>query len=96
MPAVAIFIAKPGEEEKVEELLTSLVIPSNAEQGVISYRLHRDREDPQRFVFTEEWESQTALDAHVGSAHVRKVFDVLPDYLDGSEIIFLNRLAPPS
>lgn len=92
IPGVAIFVAKAGTEAEVETLLASLVEPSRGEKGVVSYTLHRDRADPRRFVFTEEWESQRALDAHVASAHVKRVFETLPDLLESQEIIFLHKL----
>lgn len=92
IPGVAIFVAKPGTENQVEALLRSLVEPSRKEDGAIFYNLHRDRENPRRFVFTEEWESQAALDAHVASAHVRQAFETLPGLLESQEIIFLNAL----
>lgn len=92
VPGVAIFVARSGTESEVEALLRSLVEPSRKEDGAIFYNLHRDRENPRRFVFTEEWESQAALDAHVASAHVRQAFETLPGLLESQEIIFLNAL----
>ena len=92
VPGVAIFIARPGKEAEVERLLNSLVAPSREEAGAISYTLHRDRGNPRRFVFTEEWESQAALDRHVASDHVKRAFETLPDLLEDQDIIFLTAL----
>lgn len=89
VPGVAIFVAKPGHEAEVERLLQALVKPSRAEVGAVYYNLHKDRENPRRFVFTEEWENQAALDAHVASKHVADVFKTLPDMLESSQILSL-------
>ena len=90
VPGVAIFVAKPGTEGEVERLLKTLILPSRAEPGAIYYNLHVDRSNPRRFVFTEEWASQAALDAHVASRHVAEVFKTLPDLLESSLIISLR------
>ncbi len=94
VPGVAIFVAKPGAEQEVERLLKTLVQPSRAEAGAKYYNLHVDRENPRRFVFTEEWESQAALDAHVASRHVAEVFETLLDLLESSQIISLVAVEP--
>ncbi len=94
IPGVAIFNAKPGHEAEVERLLKTLVTPSRGEAGATRYNLHRDRENPRRFVFIEEWESQAALDAHVASRHVAEVFQLLPPLLESSKILALSALEP--
>lgn len=45
-------------------------------------------------MFTEEWVTQAALDAHVASLHVAKVFETLPDLLESSQIISLFPVEP--
>ncbi|WP_296107238.1 putative quinol monooxygenase [uncultured Agrobacterium sp.] len=94
IPGVAIFVAKPGHEAEVERLLKTLVTPSRGEAGATYYNLHRDRENLRRFVFTEEWESQAALDAHVASKHVAEVFKVLQVMRESSQIFELTVLEP--
>lgn len=61
---VAISVAKPGYEEQLREALEGIVGPTRNEQGALQYDLHRDVQEPRRFVFVERWESQEALAAH--------------------------------
>jgi quinol monooxygenase YgiN len=67
---VATIAAKPGKEDAVESLLKNLILPTHQEEGCLRYALHRSLQDPARFVFVEQWENLTALQAHLGSAHV--------------------------
>jgi quinol monooxygenase YgiN len=41
----------------------------------VAYELHRDPEHPGKFMFYERFKSQSALDAHVASAHFKKFLD---------------------
>ncbi len=61
---VATIIAKPGMEDKLLEQVGTIVGPTRLEAGALQYDLHRDRDDPRRFVFFERWESEAALAAH--------------------------------
>jgi quinol monooxygenase YgiN len=67
---VATIRARPGHEEAVLEGLRGLVAPTRAEEGCAHYDLHRDLEDPRRFVFHETWESEAHLARHLQSPHI--------------------------
>lgn len=67
---VAKFVANPGMEAALEQLLTGLVAATRKEEGCITYDLHRDLTDPRIFVFTELWESREHLNAHSKSPHI--------------------------
>jgi len=70
---VASIKARPGKEDETREALGGLVAPTHAEDGCILYSLHQGAADTTRFVFVERWESQEALDAHLGSDHIAAV-----------------------
>ncbi|WP_128253771.1 putative quinol monooxygenase [Falsirhodobacter deserti] len=94
VPVVAIFRAKPGHEAKVEELFRSVIAPTHAEEGCITYQLNRDPEDAARFVWTEEWESRELLDRHLNAPHILKLFnEQLPGLIETSEVIALTPVA---
>ena len=63
------FIAKEGSEEKMKELLSAMVKPSQAEEGVIFYEIFQYSDNPRKFMAYESWESEEALDGHKTSAH---------------------------
>jgi len=63
------FIAKEGCEEKMKELLTAMVEPSKAEDGVIFYDIFQYENNPRKFMAVESWRDEKALDGHKASAH---------------------------
>jgi len=63
------FIAKEGHEEKMKELLSAMVLPSKAENGVIFYEIFQYADNPRKFMAYESWEDEAALDGHKTSAH---------------------------
>ena len=70
LTVIAKLKAKNGREEQPREMLQSLVEPTRAEKGCISYDLHRSHEDPGLFVFYEDWESRPLWEAHMKSPHL--------------------------
>lgn len=67
---VALIVAKPGAEAKLLEQLEGIVGPTRSEEGALQYDLHRDLQEPRRFIFIERWASEAALAAHARSAHI--------------------------
>ncbi|MBD8565945.1 antibiotic biosynthesis monooxygenase [Oxalobacteraceae sp. CFBP 8763] len=93
LPVVAIFVAKPGLEEKLETLLRSVVEPTLREEGCISYQVNRDIANPRRFVFTEEWRSKADLDRHLATPHLRMLSEQIPALIESSDVILLAKVA---
>jgi quinol monooxygenase YgiN len=71
LTVIAHIRAKPGQESRVRKILEGLRAPTRAEAGCINYDLHQSQNDPALFVFYENWESETHLDAHARSAHIQ-------------------------
>ena len=71
---VALLQAKPGSEAALGSALASLVEPTLAEEGCISYELFASAVDPTAFVTIERWRSQDDLDAHMQTPHVAAAF----------------------
>jgi quinol monooxygenase YgiN len=93
LPVVAIFVAKPGMEQKLEQLFRSVVDTTLREEGCISYQINRDMRNPRRFVFTEEWESQAHLDRHLAAPHLQALSEQVPDCVESSDVLILDKLA---
>ncbi len=90
---VATLRALPGKESEVEALLRSVIAPTHAENGCITYALHRDQKDPTRFAYIERWESRAHLDAHLASAHLAEFRAKMVDISAGpAEILLLDAL----
>ncbi|MGF6956173.1 putative quinol monooxygenase [Paraburkholderia youngii] len=90
---VAISVAKPGHEELLREALEGIVGPTRKEAGVLQYDLHRDVQEPRRFVFVERWESQDALAAHAKSAHIQAYKEAAADWIEHAEIRVVSKIA---
>ncbi|SAL28366.1 antibiotic biosynthesis monooxygenase [Caballeronia sordidicola] len=89
---VATFVAKPGNEEKLKELLQGIVAPTLAEPGAIQYDLHRDIKEPRRFVFFERWASEASLAEHNKTSHIQALGKRLPDLIEHGEINVVAKL----
>lgn len=68
---IATWVAREGEEEAVEQAIRSLVEPSRAEPGCLSYLPHRLQDHPRSFVLVEQYENEAAYAAHTESDHFR-------------------------
>ncbi|NEI74590.1 antibiotic biosynthesis monooxygenase [Rhizobium lusitanum] len=91
-PAVAIFVTKPGAEDKLEALFRSVIATTLTEEGCISYQLNRDLDNPRRFVWTEEWESRALLEKHAAAPHIKAILAEIPALVDSAEVIALRKL----
>ena len=83
LTVVAHICAKVGQEARVREALLSLIAPTRAEAGCINYDLHVSEEDARQFVFYENWMSESHLEAHANSAHLRTFRKMADEILDG-------------
>ncbi|RQQ57033.1 putative quinol monooxygenase [Burkholderia stagnalis] len=90
---VALIVAKPGAEDRLRIALERIVEPTRNEQGALQYDLHRDLNEPARFVFVERWESEAALAAHARSAHILAYREAAADWIESSEIRVLSKIA---
>jgi quinol monooxygenase YgiN len=76
---VATVQVRPGTEEEALAALTAGVAGAHTEDGCLAYALHRDLDEPTRFVVVERWTSQEALDQHSREPHLVKLLaDVGP------------------
>ena len=80
---VATIEALPEFRDQVKAELLKLIAPTQQEAGFIQYDLHQDNEDPNRFVFFENWESKTLWEAHMGNQH-------LADYMKATDGMVAN------
>ena len=68
---VARFIAKSGKEEALKAVLTALIAPTRREVDCYQYDLLCNPKDPAEFCFVERWGTETSLDQHGETAHVK-------------------------
>jgi quinol monooxygenase YgiN len=68
---VAQLKAKKGMEDLLKQELLSIVEPSRSDAGCLNYDLHQSMEDSSSFLFYENWTGREALDAHLGTEHIK-------------------------
>ena len=91
LTVVAYMKAAPGKREELKSELEALIEPTGKEDGFVNYDLHQGVEDPDVFVFYENWESAAALDAHLATPHLVRFADIMGGLLDGNGLT-INRL----
>jgi quinol monooxygenase YgiN len=55
--------------ERFVAVATEMCRHSRGEEGCGGYRVYADLEQPDRFIFVEEWADDDALQRHFGQAH---------------------------
>ena len=56
---IACFYARPEKRQELEKILQEFVVQTRQEPGCIDYHLHQSDDDPNVFVFYENWRSLT-------------------------------------
>jgi len=69
---IVLITAKPDRVDPMRRLLVSLITPSRAEAGCVSYELLHNLSDPTDFTVTEEWESEQHYGGHFEAPHVKQ------------------------
>ena len=91
--AIATLIAKPGQQDALEQHLRALIEPTRAEAGCGQYDLHQDIANPLAFYMIEQWASDEALQAHDDSAHIQHFRAQAAGFLEHFELKRLRAIA---
>ena len=75
---IARILAKEEKRELVKSELLKLIDITRAEEGCISYDLHQDNENPNLFLFYENWTNRDLWQKHMNNPH-------LAEYLKATE-----------
>ena len=78
---IGTVVGKDATREELHQILAAQVASTRAEPGCINYDFHVDAEDPNVFVFYENWRSKADLDAHLKMPHLRPLFGRLDELL---------------
>ncbi|MBC9732303.1 putative quinol monooxygenase [Nocardioides marmotae] len=85
---VATLPVRPDQAEAARAALATLAAASLADdEGCLQYDAFESATAPGTFVTIESWESQAAIDAHMGAPHVAEAFGVLGPILAGDVAI---------
>lgn len=67
---IGMVVAKPEKREELRAMLAAQIAPTRAEPGCMNYDFHVDAEDPNAFMFHENWRSRADLEAHLKMPHL--------------------------
>jgi quinol monooxygenase YgiN len=67
-----------GRRETLVAIGQRLAAASRGEAGCSGYRLYQDTEDPDAFVFVEEWDGDEALQEHFRTPHIAEFIQAIP------------------
>lgn len=67
---VAKILVKPERQKFVKDELVKLIDYTRKEEGCINYELHQDNENPNLFLFYENWENRELWQKHMNNTHL--------------------------
>jgi quinol monooxygenase YgiN len=79
---IAHGLALPDRRVELWALLQSFIAEARDESGCLRYELWLDEHNPCGFAIIEEWESESALQAHLASPEVRAMGYRLGDLVE--------------
>ena len=67
------WVAKPGHEAEVHDILRQMGEASRQEPGVIDYTTHVDPDNPREFFIYEKYHDAAGLEAHQQTSHFQEL-----------------------
>lgn len=94
LKVVAIAETSSDKAMELKKVCLALIEPTRKESGCISYELYEDKNNPGRFTFIEEWESQEHLDVHLKTPHLVAAGEAFGKIVTKDLVVLmLNKLA---
>ena len=78
---IACFYAKPEKAAELEKILLNFVAQTRQEPGCVNYDLHKFNDDPNVFVFYENWRTSEDWDVHNQRPFLKSFLEKRADYL---------------
>ncbi|MFT7675272.1 MAG: quinol monooxygenase YgiN [Gammaproteobacteria bacterium] len=70
---VVTWVAKPGNEQKVQQILRQMGSASSQEPGVVTYTTHVNPGNPAEFFIYEKYHDEAGLEAHQETDHFKEL-----------------------
>lgn len=74
-------LPKPGHKQDFLEAFNRITPSVRAEEGCIEYGIYHKEENKEELFIFERWESQSALEAHLATDHMKAFFAEVADWL---------------
>jgi quinol monooxygenase YgiN len=86
--------ALEGREHDLEAQLRALLEPTRREIGCLAYELHKDPENPGKFMFYEKFKNEAALDLHLDTSHFKNFLAYRQAGVDPVATVVVTRWTP--
>lgn len=82
-----------SKRAQLVEVAQKVARASREEAGCIGYRFYEDTEQPDQFVFVEEWESDQALQEHFRTPHIAEFMQAIMGAVTGVPDVSFHEVA---
>lgn len=89
---IAKFTSKPGQENNLIKALSSLLEPTRAESGCISYDLHRDVHQPEVLTMIEFFKSKEDFEFHSKQDYLLKFRESATGFFESVNLTFCTKI----
>ena len=86
LTVVATIVAKKKYVKEVGINLINLLLPTHSEDGCIDYDLHQSIDNPEIYIFYENWKSEAHLDLHLKSKHITACMNKIDHMLEKVDV----------
>jgi quinol monooxygenase YgiN len=83
----------PDHRDELLDVARAMCAASRGDDGCLGYRCSEDTEQPDHFVFVEEWEDDAALQAHFAQPHTATFMGSITRLLDGPTDVSFHTIA---
>lgn len=90
---VANILAKEEKRELVKSELLKLIDITRAEEGCINYDLHQDNENPNLFLFYENWTSRELWRTHMENDHLKAYLEATDGAVESFTLNEMTQIA---
>ncbi len=90
---VANILAREGQGEMVKAELLKLIDVTRTEDGCINYDLHQDNENPNLFLFFENWQNRELWQKHMNNEHLAKYKRLTEGAIDEFTVFEMTQIA---
>ena len=87
---VVTMTAKQGQTAELVKAYRAAATKSKAEPGCTAYNLHRDAEDPRKFLLYERWKTPAALASHLEADYTKTFVGRFGDLLEDSGVTVMK------
>lgn len=87
---IATITVKESCDEAMQPIFRAVVDGTRAEEGNVSYELHKDVKNPFKYVMVEVWRDLAAIESHNASAHFGAFVEASKPMLEGIEVSIIR------